>query len=555
MDAEQRQLLEPYITNLDDQVFAIQNLQGMVGAVMARYSRAQTGLRETLVREFIKEDQLNIRKADKLIDRVLIAYGDDSVGELEGGHVSFEDISMLATKEIEHRRIGGSPIEQSTRYVRFDYRDSTGRFPYVVPTGLAPDQAANYVSRLDKIFEIYGSMWDPLVDYLRRLKPLAEARYDVLGSGEVAICDLSTDRDRRNFEKTYRMDIKTKACDVLRAFLPLATRAHVGLFGNGRFFQHLISKLLSSELSEARQLGQKALVELSKVIPHYVKRAQPLDYLMECRKAIRNLALTLSFEPEARPPLCRSVEPDYDYLLSQLELGQRDSSSLRQATGAEMDLSMTAAMLFPYVRCSFDQIRKKLAECPESMAQAWDAYYGRREVRRNRPERAIEFGYPHNFEMVTEWGVYKDLMRHRMGTIQYQELIPDLGFEMPDEIGQAGLTDLAEKAVQTAESLFADLSEHAAADRSYAFLQGHRMRWMISMNDRALMHMVELRTTAQGHPNYRKACQAIHRSLEDRFPERAKRMKFVNHAASYWSRGDSEARQRVKETQLDEQHP
>ncbi len=117
-----KQLLEPYFSNLDDQVFVVKNLAGMTGAVMARYSRTQNGLRETLLQEFVAKDKLKVAKASKLIERVLIAFGDDSVGELEGAHLSFEGISLLATKIIEHRRIGGSPIEQSTRYVRFDFQ-------------------------------------------------------------------------------------------------------------------------------------------------------------------------------------------------------------------------------------------------------------------------------------------------------------------------------------------------------------------------------------------------------------------------------------------------
>ncbi|MCB1042071.1 MAG: FAD-dependent thymidylate synthase [Acidobacteria bacterium] len=549
MADEQRDLLKSYVTNLDDQVFAIQNLQGIVGAVMARYSRAETGLRETLLREFVKEDKLNAKKASSLIDRVLIAYGDDSVGELEGSHLSFESISMLATKEIEHRRIGGSPIEQSTRYVRYDFRGLDGTFPYHVPVELEGHHKSHYVAQMDALFEAYGSMWGPLVAHLERLKPLHEAIYDIRGHGEEPLSKLDDDRDIKNFQKTYRMDIKTKACDVLRAFLPLATRANVGLFGNGRFFQHLISKMLSSNLTEARALGAAAFEELSKVIPHYVKRARRLDYLIDCREKVASIAAQLNLKQGKSFEYCLLVEPDYQFAFQQ---GIQSPETLRHAINREMDLSMTASMIYPYVRCGFDRLRNALAEKGgDFIAKIWQAYYGERAARRDRPERGIEYGYPHNIEMVTEWAVYKDLMRHRMGTIQYQDLIPDLGFQWPEEIEDAGLKEEAEKAVSIAESLFADLDAHVPRCRSYAYLQGHRLRWMVSMNDRALMHMLELRTTVQGHPNYRKASQAMHRALASRFPERAERMLFVNHDPSYWSRGASEARQRVKESQLD----
>src|ERR1044071_991577 len=128
---EEKKILEQYVTSTEANVFAIKNLQGIVGAAYARYSRAKGGFRETLLKEFVKEGAIDPKHADELIARVLVAYGDDSVGELEGTHVSFEDISMLATKEIEDRRIGGSPIEQSTRYVLYDQKNDKGEWRYL----------------------------------------------------------------------------------------------------------------------------------------------------------------------------------------------------------------------------------------------------------------------------------------------------------------------------------------------------------------------------------------------------------------------------------------
>src|SRR2546425_1147218 len=111
---EEIETLKAYVTDPTGDVFVIKNLPGIVGAAYARYSRAPGGFRQVFLKEFIKEGQIDAKRASELIERVLVAYGDDSVGELEGAHVSFENISILATKEIEDRRIGGSPIEQST---------------------------------------------------------------------------------------------------------------------------------------------------------------------------------------------------------------------------------------------------------------------------------------------------------------------------------------------------------------------------------------------------------------------------------------------------------
>ncbi len=545
-------LLEQYVTNVDGQVFAVKNLQGMVGAVMARYSRAEGGLRRTLAREFIKEDKLKVEKAYKLIERVLIAYGDDSVGELEGAHLSFEDISLLATKVIERRRIGGSPIEQSTRYIRYDVKDErTGRYRYYAPRSLPPGEAAAYRETMDRLFDNYARMWDQTKRYLERQKPMESAEYD-LGPRGSRWPQMKDEKARRAFQRTYRNDIKTKACDILRAYLPLATLANVGLFGNGRFFQHLISKMLSSSLVEANDLGEMAFQELSKVIPHYVKRAKRQEYLAANARSMRETAARwfADLDP-AQDGGVHLAEPDYAYIAERLDGATVSPERLRAAHLAEEELSFLAALAFSYARGSFTQIRERIKTLPAAArTEIMNAYYGQRATRRDRPERGIEHGYPYTFDLVTEWAVYKDLMRHRMATIQVQAMAPDLGFETPAEVAEAGVADIAAESVALSEKLFADLAADFPHEREYALLQGHRVRWLLGLNDRALMHLLELRTTPQGHVNYRRVCQEMHRLAASRYPERAGRMSFVNHEDNYWARGDSEARQRRKEAQF-----
>jgi len=547
------ELLAQYVTNPDGQVFAIQNLQGMVGAVMARYSRAEGGLRRTLLNEFIKEDQLKLKKAYKLIERVLIEYGDDSVGELEGAHLSFEDISLLATKIIEHRRIGGSPIEQSTRYIRYDSRDErTGRFRYFTPQHWPESAQAEYARSMDRIFENYARMFERLAEWLERRKPLEEAVYD-LGEDGRRWDELQTDKAKKAFKRTHRNDIKTKTCDVLRAYLPLATCANVGLFGNGRFFQHLISKMLTAPFPEANRLGGLAFEELSKVIPHYVKRAKRLEYLAENERCMRALCQRLFGDLEKRGEAdIALIEPDERYVLEQLGNGPLTPEGLREARLAEEKTAFLAALAYGHARGPFDRLRARIQNLDAAeRREIMDAYYGERKKRRDRPERGIEYGYPYTFDLVTEWAVYKDLMRHRMGTIQVQPMAPDLGFETPQEMASAGLDALAQETLAVAESLYAWLADRFPHEREYAMLQGHRVRWLLGMNDRALMHMVELRTAPQGHVNYRKACQTIHRLAASRYPGRAERMRFVDYADYYWARDASEARQRRKEQALD----
>ena len=137
---EEQVILSSYVTNTDRSVFVLTNLPEVIkGALFSRYSRSTLGLRTLLLRDFIQEKEsgfpdmqtgsnqsnsakkteLAIEYAQKFYDRILDGYGDDSIGELGGAHLALENISILATKTVEDARIGGSPLEKSTRYVTF----------------------------------------------------------------------------------------------------------------------------------------------------------------------------------------------------------------------------------------------------------------------------------------------------------------------------------------------------------------------------------------------------------------------------------------------------
>src|SRR5688572_1178219 len=255
---EQKRQLAKFVTDVDGDVFVVTNLDRYAGAIFARYSRAQGGFRETLLREFLKDGEVDEAKVHGLIDRVLIAFGDDSVGELAGAHLALERVSILATKEIEDRRIGGSPIEQSTRYVFYDRKDEEGNYLYYRdPKVLASKHAQAYVETMDFIFATYCELVEPMKAYYEAEKPMAEAAYDVVGDGVKRKFDELVDEGHRKaFKVTYTSDIRTKACDTLRALLPIATLTNVGLFGNGRFYQTALSHCFSSPIDEVRDIAR-----------------------------------------------------------------------------------------------------------------------------------------------------------------------------------------------------------------------------------------------------------------------------------------------------------
>ena len=555
---EEQQQLSQYVTDPVGNVFCVKNLPGMTGAIYARYSRAKGGFREVLLKEFIKEGVIDPAHAATLIERILVAYGDDSVGELEGAHVSFEEISMIATKEIEERRIGGSPIEQSTRYVLYDQKVDD-HYRYYRPANImASKHATEYVATMDFVFDTYCSLIDSMKTYYEGLKNINDAEYDINGDGvKEKYVDLNDEADQKAFRITYNADLRTKACDTLRALLPLATRTNVGIFGNGRFFQNVLVGLYSSPYLEAQQLGAATHAELNKIIPVYVKRAKKNDYLVANHERMRLLAVKLFKDVPVQQVDDEVDLLDYGDDAIAERLAQEKSfnaSTIKHYRQEEFDIFTIACMLYPYVEYPFRQIRSFVRKLSDNeRAEITVAYIGKRETRRDRPYRALEAGYNYTFDLVTDFGTYKDLMRHRMNTQLRQLFSPRLGLIIPEDLTKAGFADRAKECHAMVSALYEKLVKEFPYEASYVTLHGHRVRWMLGMNDREAFHLLELRSTPQGHPQYRKIAQRMHNAIRKQSAWRADAMQFVDHNDYFWTRGDAEAKQRVKEKQLEEQ--
>lgn len=552
---EEKALLAPYVTSTEDDVFAVRGLNGMTGAVYARYSRTQGGFRETLLKEFIREGAIDVKKAGDLIERVLIAYGDDSVGELEGAHVSFENVSALAIKEIEDRRIGGSPIEQSTRYVFYDEKDNEGRYRYYRdPAIMASAHAEAYVETMDFVFSTYCDLIPPMKAYYESLKPIEAAEYDINGDGiKERWNDLTDEKQKRAFRITYQSDIRTKACDTLRSLLPLATLSNVGIFGNGRFFQTVLTHCYSAALPEARDVAKKTQSALDQIIPRYVKRAKPNAYTIQTREAMHAHARSLfaNIAPQDAPEV-DLLDHGSAAIVETLAKTGASPAAVEAALLREEDSLTIALMLYPYLTHPLTQIREVVRSLSDDARSGIIAVYlGKRETRRDRPGRALESGYPYTFDLAIDFGDYKDLQRHRMSTQSRQKFTPLLGFRMPKDLANAGFAVRAEACRQKIVALYERLLPDFPEQASYATLHGSVVRWTIGLNDRALMHLIELRTTPQGHPSYRRVAQLMHKAVATRHPWRAEAMRFADHNDYFWTRGDSEARQRVKEAELE----
>jgi thymidylate synthase ThyX len=506
-------VLGRYFTNLDRPVFALRNLPEVVkGALFSRYSRTEKSLRKVLLDEFINEpdssfdaltttsvdadDMVAVRRAEEFYERVLVGYGDDSVAELAGAHVAVERTSTLAAKALEDSRIGISPLEKSTRYVRFDRPAHNGRYLYHRGPELAhPD----YEPAADLLFETYSALIEPLTQAIRERFPIEENETD----------------------RAWKAATRAKALDMLRGLLPAGTLTNLGLFGNGRAFEYLITKLAAHELPECQALATDLHRELSLVIPAFVKRALDERYgapsaqrLVRLRQAAARLAPKTGALKSA--PGVRLIEHD-----------------------AEAERKVVAAALFPYSDARWEDLKGDPGQVLETLLAD-------RANRRQRPPRALEHAQ-YTFEIVANFAAYRDLHRHRMLTQDRQLLGTALGYDVPHGLAALGMEERFVAAVEGAARAQARMERDlGAAVAQYVVPLAYRVRWYFRVNLREIYHLCELRTTPQGHPDYRRVAQEMFRLVGEVHPRLAKYAKFVDMGP-----GD-ELERRGSERRLDE---
>lgn len=526
----EREILRPYVTDVDASVFSLKNLNPeIIGAALARYSRAPTGIKETIVREFLNPDGTpNDVKGTELVDRVVNKFGDESVAELAVAPLCIEDISNLMTKVIEDCRIGGSPIEESTRYVLYDVKKD-GEWRYVQPEDIMQSGfKQKYIDTMDFLFSTYANMVEPMQDLFRKRLTQEAFKIEVERPGGIVKAgwdEMVDENERKAHRFAYGFTIRSAACDVIRCILPAATKANMGVVGNGRFYTGLISKLFSHELKEAQSLGTAIHNALNHQIPTFIKRAGKNAYAMENERNMRQLCSSLfkdiKIEKAAEVVFLGNREEDYR-------------------------TNLLANMAFPFVQHPMEQVRRVIHALPqEKREEIFSVCIGKRGSKRDRPSRAFEYGYPINFDIVAGFAEYRDLQRHRMLTQQRQDLNVSLGYTIPEEVKEIGREPVVQECFERSEALYNDLMRAGLAQSAqYATLFNHFIRWNVGMNLRELGHLTELRTQKAGHPKYRRIAQTMTKLYLKRYPDMKPALQFVdeNDYDQGISRAEQEAR-------------
>jgi thymidylate synthase ThyX len=498
--AEERNLLAPHFTNLDRPVFALVNLPETVkGALFARYSRYSGTVRRLYLEEFAADvgtgerpfDGAEGERAAKLYERVFLGYGDDSIAQVGGAHVACEWVSNVLTKVLQRGRLAAY-LEQSTRYIPYDKElppDAGGGYRYYRNEELGP----RFSAAMDELFAIYSRS-------LEQVESWAAERWP---------------RGDEEPEGPWRRSIRAKALDLLRGLLPAATLSHVGIYASGQAYEQLLLRLMASPLPEAREYGGMILRELQQVMPSFVSRVERPDrggewvtYLQRRREATESWVARLGLDRRGAGDDAPSVE-------------------LVHVDGSEEDL--LAACLFEAASAPETEILARIDVLDRSeRAELLAAMVGERANRRHRPGRGFE-SLRYRFEIVSDYGAFRDLQRHRMLTCQWQRLGPDLGAGVPDEVREAGVGGEFERALEVSRNEYERLAAAGLAEQApYALSLAFRIRYTLDLNAREAMHLIELRSGREGHPTYRAVAQAMHERIAAIHPAVAAAMSFVD---------------------------
>ncbi len=494
----ERRLLSHYCTNVDGGVFVLINMPDIVkGTLFSRYSRSPKSLKRLLLDEFINSSDielkpagvevsfLNTEKAEKFYERVMVQFGDDSVAELGGAHVALEGISNLATKFIEDRRIGLSPLEKSSRYVYFNEKVD-GEYQFYKDEFIASSRYADdYIQLCNTLFDTYTALMEPMRKYFVEKFPIEEGVS----------------------ERAYDATIRAKVCDTLRGLLPASTLTNMGLFGNARAYEYLLMRMRASNLGEMQSLAKNAHDELNKVFPAFMRRV----YSQHGNEAVAFYKSSKVVNAPAIPPAPQKE--------GSVELVDYDEDGVEKVIAAILYSSSG----MPMRECT----RRALSMDANEKRRIIADYVGVRTNRRHRPGRAFENTY-YTFDVLANFGAYRDLHRHRILTQERQLLTTFNGFDMPKEVEAAGYADKYKEAMMTADDVFRKLYTLSPEHAQYAVPFAYRVRWYIKMNAREACHMIELRSVRQGHPDYRRIVQQMHREINRVHPTLAEGMKYVD---------------------------
>ena len=533
---QDRSILRSHFSNTDRAVFAIITPRQVDrGALMSRYSRSDKTMRRIFLDEFMKDP----KRGEEFYKRILLEYGDDSVAELGEAQIAIEWISNIAAKKIEDRRIGLSYLEKSSRYVAFDQKVD-GKYKYHIEERImASPYADEYLQACDHAFDVYSNNIQLMQKFISEKEPIDQFLFfDSNLKRETTYGNLKSDKDIESAKRIYKSVIKAKSLDILRGLLPASTLTNLGITGNGRAFEYLLSTLYASSLRETKKLADQMYNELNLIIPAFVGRANDKhgktlqSYFENTRTAIYNIAQNHIKNIKQQENL-EYVKLLYFENNFEAEVKVVSAILYEHAQGQSLEA------ITQYTRSMTPQERHKIIQ----------EYTKFRTNRRHRPGRAFEM-IEYTFELFTNFGMFRDMHRHRILTLERQLLSTRHGYDIPSEVIELGIVKDYRDCMYKSNEAYKNISKNMPDEAQYVVNFAYRYPYFIRLNLREACHLIELRTVPQGHSDYRNICQKMFEQIKHIHPVFADGMKFVDLRTYNLERLNAEKNSEKKKMEL-----
>jgi len=529
----EKEILLKHFSNVDDYVFAITSPRQVDrGALMSRYSRTDKSMRKIFLDEFAQ----NENRGEEFYNKVLLEYGDDSVAELGEAQIAIEGLSNIAVKKIEDRRIGLSYLEKSSRYVAWD-KKVNGEYKFYRESEIMSSRYADkYLEACNLDFEVYSRSIQPAIDYMKEQEPIENQKFRNSNGIDVLYSKLASEDETKSATRIYNATIRAKALDILRGLLPASTLTNVGITGNGRAFEYLLTILYSSGLEEERVLAGKIQRELNTTIKSFVRRADD-SHGKALQKYLRDIkAKSISLGKKHL-----KVKANTNYLADLVDWEQEKKAEEKIISSIlyEQSAGMSYRDVLFQVRKIKSQDRKKIIK----------TFSDQRQNRRQRPPRAFEMT-DYTFDFLTNFGMFRDFHRHRVLTLERQLLAANRGYFMPDEIKQLGIKKDFEDCMYKSKEVWDAMKSKMPEQAQYVVNFAYNYPYFMKLNLREASHLIELRTVPQGHQDYRKVAQEMFKAIKKVHPNLSNIIKFADMKSYTLERLEAEKRIEEKRKKL-----
>jgi len=523
-NSEKEELLK-HFSNLDDSVFAIISPRQVDrGALMSRYSRTDKSMRKIFLDEFLQ----NENRGEEFYNKVLLEYGDDSVAELGEAQIAIEGLSNIAVKKIEDRRIGLSYLEKSSRYVAWD-KKVNGEFKfYREPEIMNSRHADRYLEACNQDFEVYSKNIQPVINYMQEQEPIQNQRFKNSKGIEVSFSKLSSEDEVKSATRIYNATIRAKTLDILRGILPASTLTNVGITGNGRAFEYLLTILYSSNLQEEKILANKIHRQLNTTIRSFVRRADD-DHGKDLQRYLKEIKIKSSILGKKYLKLKgrKGLLVDLVDFESQKKAEEKIISSILY----EQSNGISFREILAQVKKMKQGDRKKII----------NAFSSLRQNRRQRPSRAFEMT-EYTFDFLTNFGMFRDFHRHRVLTLERQLLTTNHGYMVPEEVKHLGIKKDWDDCMYRSKEVYNLLRTKTPEQAQYVVNYAYNYPYFMKLNLREAVHLIELRTVPQGHQDYRKVAQEMFKAIKKAHPNLSNIIKFADMKTHKLERLEAEKR-------------